>query len=325
MMRSSPGRIRPRGLAPGRGAATLWPVKHTNWDELDARARAVLAAHDGIVHVTAFDGAGITRRQVSALQGRRVIERVRTGWYVDPDQPWQIKHAVRFGRTAACVTAAVLWGLPVPPAAHRVLHVVVDPHGSHFRHNRDARWVLALVEDDAEVEPHWGTCHDAFIAGRTSLVDTLLMLVGCVSTDWFVAALDAALHVPRGGVALLSANEFARFASLLPGRKRALLSQIDALAESCLETLLRLALLRRGITDFVLQAVPHPAYRVDFLLRGRLIVEVDGAAYHDPEQDRIRDDILRSLGYVVLRFPYDRIVGDLDAVLDEIEAALALL
>jgi very-short-patch-repair endonuclease len=145
------------------------------------------------------------------------------------------------------------------------------------------------------------------------------MMVGCVSTEWLVAALDAALHTPRNGRPLLDGHAFARLARLLPTE---VLQLIDPLAESCLETLLRLGMLGRGITGVVAQAVPHPAFRVDFLLQGWLIIEADGAAFHDPERDRIRDAELRALGYVVLRFDYDRIVFDLEAVLDEIEAAL---
>ncbi len=48
-------------------------------------------------------------------------------------------------------------------------------------------------------------------------------------------------------------------------------------------------------------------YRVDFLANKRLVVEIDGAAYHSsPEaidKDRIRDLFLRDNGYEVLRIP----------------------
>jgi very-short-patch-repair endonuclease len=64
---------------------------------------------------------------------------------------------------------------------------------------------------------------------------------------------------------------------------------------------------------------------VDFLVGSRLIVEADGEAFHDPIKDAVRDRVLTALGYRVLRFSYDRIVHDLDAVLDEIEAALSVL
>jgi very-short-patch-repair endonuclease len=291
-----------------------------DWTALDALARAVLAASGGIAHVTAFDAAGITRQQVGALRGRGVIERPRVGWYVDPELPWQVKVATRVGGPAACVTAAELAGLPVPPKSGRDLHVHVDAHEGRLRHNRDRRWVLGSVEDDREVRLHRGRLTQPPVGGRTALLDTFVMLLGCVPIEWFVAALDAALHRPRDGRPIMDASTFAKLAALVPA---ALLRLVDPLAESPLETLLRLGLLARGITDFVIQAVPHPAYRVDFLLRGRLIVEVDGAAFHDPGRDRVRDAELRALGYIVLRFDYQRIVLDLEAVLDEIEAVLA--
>ena len=298
-------------------------MQEKDWSELDARALAVLAAHDGVAPVAAFDAAGISRRQLGACRGRGVIDRPRIGRYVDPALPWQVKHAVRVGGIAACVTAAALRGLPVPPGSHRKLHVLVGAHDTRLRHNRDRRWVLRSVEDDPEVELHRCTAVDLQQSGRTGLVDTLLMLVACVPPEWFVAAMDSALHVPRGGRAMLSPSDLARLAALLPRRKRRLLDLVDPRAESCIETLLRLALRRRGVAEVVLQAVPHPAYRVDFLIAGRVVVEVDGAAYHDPEQDAVRDAALRALGYRVLRFSYDRVVFDIDAVLDEIEAELA--
>ena len=285
----------------------------------------MLSAAGGIVHISAFDAAGISRRQVGALRGRSVIQRVRTGWYVDPELPWQVKRAVGVGGVAACVTAADVWALPTPPGAHDTIHVAVDAHASHLRHSHDRRWVLESVSDDERLELHWGELHDEPACGRTSVVDTLLMLGGCVPFDWFVSALDAALHRPREGSPILSEADRARLSVLLPTRLRRALTQADPLAESCLETLLRLAMIRRGIGPIVLQAQPHPAHRVDFLIGRRLVVEADGQAFHDPERDRIRDAELVALGYVVLRFDYAAIVFDIERVLDEIEAALAAL
>lgn len=295
------------------------------WISLDGRARKVLLEHDGIAHVSAFDAADITRRQLGALRGRGVLERPRTGWYVDPELPWQVKIAVRVGGVTTCVTSAELWGLPVPPESYRHVHVLVDEHDSRLRHSRNSRWVLATVDDDPRVELHWSRRHDRTTVGRTSLVDTLLLLIECVPETWFIAALDAALHRPRDGRPILDATEYGRFAELIPRRLRHLIDQTDPSAESCLETLLRLAMVRRGIGPIVLQAQPHPAHRVDFLVRGRLIVEADGDAFHDPERDRIRDAELTALGYRVLRFDYRRITFDIESVLDDIEAALAEL
>ena len=298
---------------------------HADRSELDARARTVLAAGGGIAHVSAFDAADITRRQLGLLHGRRVVERVRIGWFVDPGLPWQVKRAVGVGGAAACVTAAELWGLPVPPDSHRTLHVAVEEHRSHLRHSRDHRWVLGSVHDDEALELHWGHLEEEPIAGRASLVDTLLLLRDCVPFEWFVAALDAAVHEPRDGARILTDADRDRLSALLPRRSRAALEHVDGSAESCLETLLRLGMVRRGIGPVVAQAQLHPAHRVDFLIRGVLVVEADGEAFHDPERDGIRDAELRALGFVVLRFSYRAIVFDIERVLDEIEAVLAAL
>lgn len=275
--------------------------------------------------MSSFDAASITRRQLGLLHGRRVIERARIGWFVDPGLPRQVKRAVGVGGVAACITAAELWGLPVPPGSHRTLHVAVEEHRSHLRHSRDHRWVLGSVHDDGALELHWGRLREEPVAGRTSLVDTLVLLSGCVPFEWFVAALDAAVHEPREGAGILSSADRNRLSTLLPGQLRAALGHVDGSAESCLETLLRLGMIRRGIGPVVAQAQPHPAHRVDFLVRGRLVVEADGEAFHDPERDAVRDAELGALGYVVLRFSYRDIVFDIERVLDEIEAALAAL
>jgi hypothetical protein len=300
-------------------------VQNPDWTRADAIALQVLARHDGIARIDAFLAAGLSRHQVAAVFRRGVMTRPRNAWFADPEVPWQGKHAVRVGGVLACVSAAASWGLPVPPESWRVLHVAVPPKASHLRHNRDKRWEVKAGED-AEVDLHWVDLVDAPVGWRTTLVDTLLQLVDCVPEDWFVAALDAALHTPRGGDPILSSPEWERFRALVPRRRRRLLSRVDPLAGSCIETLLRLGLERRGIGPLILQFSPDGHRFVDLLVSGRrLILEADGEEFHDPEQDRVRDDVWRSLGYVVLRFSYERIVFDLESVLDEIEATLARL
>lgn len=305
-----------------RRSATLPVVYHHDWSEADAIAARVLAEHGGVAHISAFRTAGLSKTQIAAIFRRGVVERPRKGWYVDPTLPWQAKRAVRVGGAAACVTAAALWGLPVPHGAHALLHVEVAEDATRLRHNRDKRQVVHSG-DDPEVLLHRRALHDE-ANWRTSLVDTLLQLAWCVPLEWFVAALDAALHRPRDGSRepMLSPGEFARFVGLLPARFRAALDLIDPSAESPLETLIRLGLVRRGIGPFVTQFEPTPFWRVDLLVHGRLIIEADGAAYHDAEKDARRDAELRALGYTVLRFTYDEIVFDLESVLDRVESAL---
>ncbi|MCX2680571.1 isoleucine--tRNA ligase [Galbibacter sp. EGI 63066] len=65
---------------------------------------------------------------------------------------------------------------------------------------------------------------------------------------------------------------------------------------------------------------------VDFVcLSQRLVIEVDGG-YHDlpeiKEADELRTKILEDLGYKVIRFANEEVIGDIDTVLDKIEEEL---
>lgn len=296
-------------------------MTQTDWSGADAIALGVLAQRGGLARIDAFLEAGLTRHQIAAIFRRRILERPRRAWYADPELPWQAKRAIRVGGVACCVTAAALWGLPVPPGAHTVLHVHVANDATRLRHNRDKNRIVH-AEDDPEVLLHRSTLADDAV-WRTSLVDTLLQLARCVPMPWFVAALDAALHRPRdGGDPLLSDAEFARLAHALPRRRQAWLAFVDPSAESPIESLLRVGLLLRGIGPVMPQFQAHRLHRVDFLVGRWLIVEADGAQYHDPEADAVRDALLATLGYLVLRFGYDEIVFGIDAVLDMVELTL---
>ncbi len=46
-------------------------------------------------------------------------------------------------------------------------------------------------------------------------------------------------------------------------------------------------------------------YYPDFTI-GTLILEIDGAQWHDPQKDAIRDQTLQELGYIVVRFSVDK-------------------
>lgn len=70
-------------------------------------------------------------------------------------------------------------------------------------------------------------------------------------------------------------------------------------------------------------------YRIDFLVDGRLIVEIDGAAWHSSkeavERDRIRDRSLKDRGYTVLRIPAKVALYYPDDAVALVEAARAQL
>ena len=69
---------------------------------------------------------------------------------------------------------------------------------------------------------------------------------------------------------------------------------------------------------------PRFGYIADFCcIRLRLIVEADGGSHDGREaRDARRDEHLRARGYLTMRFPNARIMGDLDGVAGEIAAAV---
>ena len=69
--------------------------------------------------------------------------------------------------------------------------------------------------------------------------------------------------------------------------------------------------------------MPLLAYTVDFLcVSAKLIVEIDGAQHTiDAEYDRRRTEELARIGFEVLRFTNEEVLGDIDRVLERIAAA----
>ena len=60
-------------------------------------------------------------------------------------------------------------------------------------------------------------------------------------------------------------------------------------------------------------------YEVDLLWRdARLIIELDGSEYHDPEHDTRRDNNLRRRGWTTIRFTWRQVVNDPDWVVENL-------
>jgi very-short-patch-repair endonuclease len=115
----------------------------------------------------------------------------------------------------------------------------------------------------------------------------------------------------------------------LPGRRcgkaREVLAKVERGADSLLETLARVLFRDAGIrveTQVWIDGIG----RVDFLLEGFLIVELDGLAFHlDRRQfkkDRRRDNAAVLRGLLVLRYFYDDVVHAPEALLEEVQKVL---
>ena len=292
----------------------------TDWSAATAVALSVLAAHEGVAHISAFLAAGLSRHRTAALFRMGILTRPRIGWYADPRLPFEAVRAVRIGGVLGGTSAARSYDIPVPEGAELELQVSVAEDASHLRHSRDRTNHVAAGEE-AGVRLHWQPRLEAVRGYRVAVVDVLLQLALCVPFDWLVAAMDKALHVPRDGAALISSTSWALLRPALPERLRRAWDLADGRSESPIETIVRLGLIRLGIA-FEIQVWMLPYHRVDFLIGGWLIIEVDGKRYHvEDEQfeaDRERDALFAAWGYRVLRFSYKQVVEDLDWVLEVI-------
>jgi len=110
------------------------------------------------------------------------------------------------------------------------------------------------------------------------------------------------------------------------GKARNVVSKVDRGADSLLETLARVLFRDAGILTKT-QVWIDGIGRVDFLLEGFLIVEIDGLAFHlearQFKKDRRRDNSATLQGLPVLRFFYDDVVHAPESVLVQVREVLA--
>lgn len=227
----------------------------------------------------------LPRRQVqrALLDGRLV--RIGRGLVGLTELPEPVRVAASVGGVLSCASAAAAHGLPLlSPTA--TIHVTVPRGQSGIRlpevvvHRRDA----------------------PSTEGVTTLPRTAADCARCLPELDALAVVDAVLAqgVEREQVVGELAGPGARAA-------RAVVEMAEPGAGSSGETAARLAIRRAGMDVEVQVLIPGVGW-VDLLVEGRLVVEIDGFAYHsDAKQfaaDRRRDAALVAMGYRVLRFTW---------------------
>ncbi|GAB3544209.1 hypothetical protein GCM10027404_00520 [Arthrobacter tumbae] len=129
--------------------------------------------------------------------------------------------------------------------------------------------------------------------------------------------------VRRGEIAL--SFLFNHLAGDRNGRARTALQQVTGCAESPIEVVARLLFVGAGF-HVETQARIEGVGRVDFLLDGFLVVEIDGAAFHSDRKalrrDHRRNNSTLLNGYLILRYGYEDVMFEQQAMLDEIRLAL---
>ena len=158
--------------------------------------------------------------------------------------------------------------------------------------------------------------------------------------SWRVSAIDALeqvlRHEPDAGHGIASVDSAVRLGHVpehrldelfdrLPRRLRRLRRLVNGLADSGVETLLRLGALEQGWRVDV-QVQISGVGRVDLVIDGWLVIEVDGFRWHSSAQqvaqDHRRDAECIRIGMRHHRFGYDQVMNDLDGCIEVIRELL---
>lgn len=266
----------------------------------------LLVRFDGIAHGRRLQEFGCSRTQLSAAARSGSIHRLRAGVFVLAAADPKVVAAGAHGGALTCADALRAHGVWLLSAEDESVHVWMG--GSGRRH------------------PHAGCeCTVHYSAGTAQLgfapiAVALIHAYRCLTAEEFFAAYESAWNKR-----LISAHDRARIRKELPSAARWMLDLARADSESGLESLLRLRLHVLGIF-LECQVTIEGVGRVDFVLAGRLILEVDGRANHASAErrhhDLERDAAASALGFETLRFDYAMVVHDWAAVVQAILPAL---
>lgn len=262
--------------------------------------------------------AGLSRHALSAALAAGHVTSPFRGVYCLPRTDMGVVQAARFRARLSCVSAFASWDVPLLAADAR-LHVAADGGaartigGTHvrvhqaWRHGRDriAAAHGSRVGEGVTVSPTQALAHAA----------------RCLSPHSHLVVADAMLN--RG---LMSQEDVATLPRSVASRRDWLLGHMDGRAESAGETIARIELVEAGLRCWP-QARIESVGRVDLLVAGKVVIEVDGHSYHSDQRafqsDRDRDRRLTEQGFRVLRFTHGQVVAG-GAVVEPARRALAM-
>lgn len=292
--------------------------------------------------------AGVADATQTAMLRRGLIERLRHGVYVaapllaaaDPRGRHRIDLAAAIAGCrepvwAAGPSAALLRGMPMPADVPSYLHLLREgrqdlrslTEPSRHRLTIPPTSTLSLLDAAAQAGPEVGgiPCVGWSSAAVTSAVH--------VPRDWKVALFDSALWDGRATVDDLDAA-IERWRHLGGSRElREALTLARPGAQTVLETLSRLALMAEGLPEPELQVEFHDDRgligRVDMWWPGLGVIgEADGLLKYGNAEDlvreKIREDRLRALGFIVVRWTWREIMTSPETVARRLLAAARL-
>jgi len=308
----------PRALAPAQLPATRRTAaphartdparreRHTRTTLEQKRLLAWLETRSGIAHAHDALDAGFTRHVLRNAVQSSSIERIRRSWLATPSTPIALRRAAAIGGRLACLSAARhhgLWTLD-----DERLHLAVARNASRF--------------DAGDARVHWNS--GPVVPHRYELVepvvDALAHIADCQPFDHALATWESAVRLGRTTPTYLDRLEL-RSASAQKVR-----AACGLLSDSGIESIPVARLARIGIA--VNQQVVIDGHRVDGLIGDRLVYQIDGYSFHRTAEQR-RKDIAEDrrlvlMGYTVLRYDYQQVLFEWDAIEAQLRGAIAI-
>jgi very-short-patch-repair endonuclease len=247
--------------------------------------------------------AGFSRRDLLRLRESGANQPKR-GVFVLPGCDEDYQSAIKYNGRLSCASAAAHYGLWLRQPPSRLHLACNHGHGSGFVRHRTIRFDGHPLVPVAAVE------------------DVALHALGCLPPPASTAMATSAIRL-HGVSPELLARELRADRS---GTALRALRELDLRAESIVEVDAQHLFRSNGIR-YEAQVFLPGIGRVDFLLDGFLIVEIDGFAFHSKREDMLRDRNRNNTsavnGYVVLRYMPEHVWFSPDQVLAEIRAVLA--
>lgn len=268
-------------------------------------ALVTLDSLGGVARTKTLLESGLSRRDLARLPAS--VRRPKRGVYATDDCHVGYLKAIMANAILTCVSAAHEYGLWVRERPTKP-HLGID-HGHGAPSSVLHRGLRFAPHDRLPI---------------ASLGDTVIHALMCLPPAQSVPIATSALA--RG----LGAEEIERQlrARKLGPALRAF-RLIDTSVESQPEAealVILLSLARRLGVDVVPQARIPGLGRVDFLIAGYLIVEIDGVAFHSDRasvrRDRARDNMATLLGYARLRYVPEIVWREPERFASEVEAVL---
>jgi len=241
--------------------------------------------------------------------GCGMVRRVAHGIFALPGTPKEVVAAVVHNARLGCLSALSRAGVAVlrPPDEP---HLAVDRTRGRRPSVLRSRFPVVIHREHAVA--------DGLVS--VTVASALARALVCRPETEALVSVDSALNKR-----LVTLDDVRALVPQDAVRSRLALTLADGHARSPLETVARLALVGAGLEVRAGVVIPKVG-EVDLLVDGRVVVELDGYAFHSDrgafQEDRRRDRELALQGYVVLRFTADEVLREPWRVVAAVRGAL---